>query len=197
MKFDVDLCKFALKNNLHVEYFIWVYLRNLNSSGLHDLDFPCAKKISKSCFKRKLKDNVFFKISQNKILLTSSKDLPHSLKQKTYKFSLDELNLFARKNSTTSDKLIIGWTSTNIKYLLICLVGCQYDSKKPYSLSLISQDTSYGISTIQRALNSLFVHKFKTVQAKPSPRSYYYEKKIVNLSPNYNQLLLGKNSLKN
>jgi len=194
MKFDVELCKFALKNNLHVEYFIWVYLRSLNSTGLHNLDFPYNKRFSKSCFERKLKSNLFYKISGNKIVLTSSKNLPFFYKSKKYSFDISVLNLFARKNSSTSDKIIVGWTSTNIKYLLICLVGCQYDSKKPYALELISEDTGQAISTIQRALKNLFVHRYNLPQGNPSPRSYLYQNKSVNLSANYNQFLLGKNT---
>ena len=79
-----------------------------------------------------------------------------------------------------------------IKYLLICIIACQYGDEKPYALQLIEEDTDCSITTIQRALKGLFVDRYSVQQIEPSQRSYYQGRKLISLSPNYNKILIGK-----
>lgn len=192
MKFNNSYAQYALRNDLCVEYFIWVYLKELNDSGCYTINDCGELGINKSTLKSKLKTNPFYVVSGGRIFTKSTHKLP--VKKGRYYFTCDlsELNKFARKNSTTSNKIIKGWNSTLIKYLMICVFACRFEDKKPYALQLISCDTGCSVSTIQRALKNLFVERSLKVQEKDSPRSYMKERDWVNLSPNYNKLLIGK-----
>ena len=190
MKFNNNLTQYALKHNLHVEYFIWVYLRSLNDTGLHNVSDLNHPKITQSSMKRKLKNNIFFSISNEKIILHSAKSFP--LGRRYFSCDFIELNKFARKLAHGSGNLIKGWNSTTIKYLLICIIACQYGDERPYALHLIKEDTNCSVTTIQRALKSLFVDRIFVQQALPSQRSYYLGKKLISFSPNFNKMLIGK-----
>jgi hypothetical protein len=192
MKFNYSLIQYALKQNLHVEYFIWSYLRDLNQNGFHDLNSLSHKKIHKSTVLRKSKDNIFFKVRNNKIILTGEKKLNIYLSRKEYIADFDSLSLFANKNAAISGSPIKGWNSTIIKYLLISIFASQYNFDRPYALSLIEEDTHISISTIQRALKVFAVEKTFIKQEKYSSRSYFYNNDIVSLSPNFYRMPLGK-----
>jgi hypothetical protein len=192
MEFNISLCKFALKNHLHVEYFIWSYLRTISSCGFYDISVLEKSGILESTRKRKLKDNFFFSVTQSKIIIKSVKKLKDHMGRRCYSCDAATLNKFARKVSAKSDKIIKGWNDTTIQYLMISIVGCQYGENKPYALPLIKEDTGCSISTIQRALKNIFVSKDHTFQKNPTMRSYFYKDKTVYLSPNYNQLTIGK-----
>lgn len=190
MKFDIRLCQFALKNKLSFEYFVWNYLKTLNNSGFHDISELDALNFRANLLKTKLKSNLFFIVDGKKIVLKSKKNFINYCSKKKSHISIQDLNKFPRRLSVSDKQLIKGWDSTSVKYFLICLVGCQYDESKPYALSLISSDTNCSISTIQRALSNIFVSKIVKIQNAESPRSYYQNKKLVNLSPNYNMFTL-------
>lgn len=192
MKFNNAFCLYALNNDYYVEYFIWVFLKTKGLSGAHDVSDLDGLNICKSTLKRKLKDNPFFSVSKGKIYLRSTSKLPVKKGKFYFNCEINELNKFARKNSTTSSRIIKGWNDTLIKYLMICILSCKYGEKKPYALQLISQDIKCSISTIQRALKNLFVERIVKQQEKDSPRSFMYQKSWVNLSPNYNKILIGK-----
>ena len=195
LKFNSDLAEFSLKNNLYVEYFIWVYLKSLNNNGFHSTN-DLKKTFFKTSTFCNIKDNVFFKVSGNKIILTSLRKLHINPRSKNFYIEMSELNKFARKLAFKSNKLIKGWTKTLIKYFFICLVSCKYEDKKPYALSLIEKDTGCSVSTIQRALKNLFVNRYSKTQIESSERSYYCDGKLINISPNYNEFLLGKDNKK-
>lgn len=191
MRIDAEMAKYALKHDLHVEFFIWCYLKSINNSGFHTFkDFEKCK-INHSAIKRKLKSNIFFTVSNGKIFVKSLKNLPIGLGKRTFFCQIEELNKFARKIAHGSGSLIKGWNSTTIKYLMICVVACQYSSEKPYALKLIADDTGCSITIIQRALKNLFVEKWFKEQTKDSGRSYYAGKKLLNFSPNYYKLNIG------
>jgi hypothetical protein len=189
---DTEIAKYALKNELHVEFFIWCYLRSLKNNGCHDIKVFDDKKFLKSCFERKLKTNLFFTVANNKVFLKSFKNLPCKQGNRNFICDLQELNKFPRKHSHTSDRIIKDWNSTTIKYLMICVVACQYKEDKPYALKLISKDTGCSITIIQRALKNLYVDRWSVTQIADTMRSYYQNRKQVNLSPNYYKFLLGK-----
>ncbi len=189
--YNVKLAQHCLLNNLHVEYFIWTYLRSLNKNGYHKMDDLLDLGICKSMLRSKMHSNPFFRYQNGLIILSSRNKFKSESGRKRYKIPQEELKRFPVRLNTSGQKIIREWNSTTIKYFLICLIGCQYDDKKPYALELISQDTGCSVSTIQRALKSLFVHRYNKEQAEDSPRSYKYQGKEINLSPNYNQLLLN------
>lgn len=192
MKFNSSYAQYALKNDLCVEYFIWVYLKSFGDSGCHCFDDLKDLRINRSTLKSKLKTNPFFAVSGSRIFVKSTSKIPVKKGRYYYTCDLCELKKFARKNSTTSDKIIKGWNSTLIKYLMICIFACRFEYRKPYALHLIAEDTGCSISTIQRALKNLFVERSLKMQDKDSPRSYMRGKDWINLSPNYNKLLIGK-----
>ena len=192
MKLNISIIQHALKYNLHVEYFIWVYLRSLNQNGFHSINSLEHKKIHKSTIKRKLKDNLFFKVCGDKIILTSEKKLNIYISKKEYVANFRDLTLFANKNASISGNPIKGWNSTTIKYFLISVFASQYGLNRPYALTLIEQDTYTSISTIQRALKVFAVDRTFFQQEKYSSRSYFYKNGIVCLSPNYYQMPVGK-----
>ena len=191
MKINAEMANYALKHNLHVELFIWCYLKSVNDSGFHTINDFKKCKINFSSIKRKLKSNLFFSVANNKIFLKSIKKMELNLGKRTFICEIDELNKFARKVAHGSGNLIKGWNSTTIKYLMICVVACQYSDEKPYALKLIAQDTGCSITIIQRALKNLFVERWFTEQMKESGRSYYSGKKLLNFSPNYYKLNIG------
>ncbi len=188
--YNVKLTQYALLNNLHVEYFIWAYLRSLNKSGCHQIDDLFELNICKSMLSSKLKNNPFFQYADGNIILNSRSKFKSDSGRRRYKLEKEELARFPIRLSTNK-KIIKHWNATTIKYFLICLIGCQYEDNKPYALTLISEDTGCSVSTIQRALKSLFVNRYNKEQDADSPRSYKYRGKEINLSPNYNQLLLN------
>lgn len=192
MKINTEMAKYALQNNLHVELFVWCYLKSLRNDGCHDISVLDQPKFLKSSFQRKLVDNPFFSVANGKIYVKSLKNLPCNLGLRNFICDISELNKFPRKKSHSSDRTIKEWNSTTIKYLMICVVACQYKDEKPYALKLISEDTGCSITIIQRALKNLFVDRWLNIQTKSTMRSYYQDKKQVNLSPNYYNFLLGK-----
>ena len=185
------MAQYALKNNLHVELFIWCYLKSTNNSGFHSIKDFDKCRINFSSIKRKLKSNVFFTVSNDKIFLKSLKNMPVSLGKRTFFCNSEDLNKFPRKLAHGSGKIIKEWNSTTIKYLMICLVACQYCGEKPYALKLIAEDTDCSITIIQRALKNLYVEKWFKEQIQDSGRSYYSGRKLLNFSPNYYKLNIG------
>jgi hypothetical protein len=191
IKINASMAQYALRNNLHVELFIWCYLKSINNSGFHSIDDFTECKINKLAIVRKLKSNVFFSVANGKIFLKSLKNMPTSLGKRTFFCDIEELNKFPRKLAHGSGKIIKEWNSTTIKYLMICLVACQYSGDKPYALKLISEDTGCSITIIQRALKNLYVEKWFQEQIQESGRSYYAGKKLINFSPNFYKLNIG------
>jgi hypothetical protein len=192
LKFNINLIQYALKYNYHVEYFIWVYLRSLNQNGLHDISALDNYKLHKSTIKRKLKDNIFFKVNKSKIILSSEKKLNIELSKKEFTVDFHEISLFANKNATQSGNSIKGWNSTLIKYLLICIYSCQYDFERPYALNLIEEDTYISASTIQRAIKVFAIEKKFIKQEKFSSRSYAFRDSWHCFSPNFYRMPVGK-----
>lgn len=191
MKINSKMAKYALKNNLHVELFIWCYLKSINKNGFHTIKDFAKCNIVQSAITRKLKNNEFFSVSNDKIFVKSLSKLSIDLGTRTFRCEIEELNKFARKTSHSSGELIKGWNSTTIKYLMICIVACQYSEEKPYALDLIAKDTGCSVSVIQRALKNLYVEKWFNQQTKDSGRSYYSGKKLLNFSPNFYKLNIG------
>jgi hypothetical protein len=196
IKINSGMAQYALKNNLHVELFIWCYLKSINNSGFHSIKDFDGCRINNSSIKRKLKSNVFFSTSGDKIFLKSLKNMPTSLSKRTFFCEPEDLNKFPRKLAHGSGNIIKEWNSTTIKYLMICLVACQYSGEKPYALKLIAEDTGCSITIIQRALKNLYVEKWFQEQIQESGRSCYCGKKLLNFSPNYYKLNIGSYSAK-
>ncbi len=197
MTFNNSIIQYSIKNNLHVEYFIWVYLRTLNDSG-----FFLKKELNEKIFKKstiinKLKNNVFFKVTNDKIILTSINKLPIYANKHRYKVDIKEATSFASKIANHSFNLIKGWNSTTIKYFLISIYSSRFEDKKPYALCLINQDLGISESTIKRALAVFGVIKYYRFQFKESQRSYYDNYKLVNLSPNYYKMPIGERIVNN
>jgi hypothetical protein len=191
LEININLIPYVIKNNLHVEYFLWCYLREQNSTGIHDFNSIDFNRFCKSSIKLKSKKNVFFDFQNNKYILSSSKKIMG--KKINYTCDFKEVNRFANK-ITASGKIIKKWNSTLIKYFLVSVYACRHQSKKPYALKLISQDLDISEKTIQRSLEIFGVQRMNKVQENYSPRSYYYQGKLVNLSPNYYTMSFGKMS---
>ena len=187
-----SIIQYSIKNNLHVEYFIWAYLRGLNDSGLFLKKELNDKIFKKSTIINKLKNNVFFKVTNDKIILTSVNKLPIYASKHRYRVEIKDATSFASKIANHSFNLIKGWNSTTIKYFLISIYSSRFEDKKPYALCLINEDLGVSKSTIKRALVVFGVIKYYKFQFKESQRSYYDNNKLVNLSPNYYKMPIGE-----
>lgn len=191
MLFNISAIQYALLNKLHVEYFIWVYLRNINDTGLYD---PCEvikEPFYESTVSRCLKNNIFYAVSNGKIILHAKKKIDFSFSRKNYYVDFNEITKFANKVSINSPSIAKGWNSTTIKYLMISIFASRYEDGHPYALQLISQDTNCSISTIQRALKVFGVTRDNKVQNKPSHRGYMTANGPIYLSPNYYKMPIG------
>lgn len=192
MIFNYALAQYAIQNNLHVEYFIWSYLKNVNQSGLYHRNLLIHPKIKQSCINRKLKNNIFFKISGDRIILSGTKKLKLRLSNKNFIVNFEEISKFANKNSLSSGEAIKGWNNTIIKYFFISMFASRYEDERPYALSLLESDLEISASTIQRALKVFAVDRSSKIQNKYSPRSYICGRQRVCLSPNYYQMPIGR-----
>jgi hypothetical protein len=186
---NLDIIPLVIKQNLHVEYFLWCYLRAKNESGFHPFDSIDFNRFCESTIKLKSKDNMFFLFRKNNFVLKSKNNIIRG--KNNYVCDFIEVNRFANK-ITVSGNIIKKWNSTLIKYFLISVYACRHQNKKPYALKLISEDLDVSEKTIQRSLEVFGVQRTNKKQEKYSPRSYYYEGKQVNLSPNYYSMSFGK-----
>ena len=202
LRFDHKIIQYVLKNNLHVEYFIWCYLRYQDfplCSGVVPIYTLNNLNFCQSMLKKHLKTNEFFKVHGDKIYLQSKKHYMN------YNCTIKELNKMARREipdqliknksskwaKSVQYKAINKWDDTSIKYFLIRIFACKYGVKKPYALKLIAADLDYCERTIKRALN-LYVDKHCRVQGHYSSRSHYSKGLLINYSPNYYTLQFGK-----
>lgn len=191
MLFNISAIQYALFNKLHVEYFIWVYLRNLNDTGLYDQTEVLKQPFYESTINRCLKDNIFYSMSNKKIVLRAKKKIDVHFSRKNYFIEFNEVTKFATKVSVNSTSISKGWNSTTIKYLMISIFASRYEDDHPYALELIAQDTNCSISTIQRALKVFGVTKENKIQNKPSNRGYMTGSGPIYLSPNYYKMPIG------
>lgn len=194
MLFNISAVQYALLNKLHVEYFIWVYLRNLNDTGLYDPSEVLKRPFYESTINRCLNDNIFYSISNKKIVLHAKKKIDLSFSRKNYYVEFSEVTKFANKVSINSSSMAKGWNATTIKYLMISIFASRYEDNHPYALELISKDTNCSISTIQRALKVFGVTRENRVQNKPSNRGYMTTQGPIYLSPNYYKMPIGHSS---
>ena len=112
LRFDIKLTQFALKNNLHVEFFIWVYLRSLNNSG-----FYCLKDLERLNFganilKTKIRTNCFFEVKDSNIKLNSIKTFQKHLSKNQTKLNFVDIKKFSRRLSVNNKSLIKKLDST-------------------------------------------------------------------------------------
>jgi hypothetical protein len=192
LKINIHAIPYVLENNIHVEFFVWSYLRQNNSNGIHLLSEIPSKNFCISTIKNTANKNIFYEYKSDKFYLKSIKNFSSFFGNNYYECNFKEISRFARKISESSGKIIKKWNSTLIKYFLISVYASRYEDRKPYALSLISKDLGVSITTIQRALKVFDVQRKIKTQKKYSPRSYYFNNKLVNLSPNYYYMPLGK-----
>lgn len=190
IKFNVRAAQYALKNGLHVEYFIWCYLRMLGTSGMYDKTM--LRDIKPSTVNRKLKPNLFFNCQKGKIFLKSKAKLHRFFGKIEYEVDYNEIATFANKLANHSHNIIKGWNDTLIKYLLVSVCASKHQTKQPYALELISHDLNYSVSTIQRAVKTFGVFKENVKQEAPSLRGYRTINGDVYLSPNYYTMPVGE-----
>jgi len=192
LSISINIIPYVIQNNLHVEYFIWNILREIDSSGVHSISTLSDNFFLKSTI-NKLPDCIFFFRKEDVLYLRGKKRFTKLLGKHYYNCQFEEITKFARKKSFSSEKIHKRWNSTLIKYFLISVYSSKYQKEKPFALELISKDLGISTRTIQRALKVFGVERMITPQDNYSPRSYHYCGKDVNLSPNYYWMPVGKN----
>jgi len=190
LKINIKAAKYALCNELHVEYFIYCVLKSFKlSSGkivIKDCDFS---QMNKHTIQRHLKNNIYFQENNGCVYLTNYHKIQPDCEN--YVVDFDEITKFASRPMLKKKNVIKVWDSTNIKYFLLCVVAAHKGQKCPYALSLIKDDTRQSISTIQRALKIFGVERDHRLWKENSPRSYYFNGNRINLSPNYYKMPVG------
>ena len=76
MKFNNEIAKFSLYNNLHVEYLIWIYLKSIRNKPFYIKEDLKELPISSSLMVSKLKNNSFYNYNNNKLYLKNVNSLP-------------------------------------------------------------------------------------------------------------------------
>lgn len=194
IQINIDIIPYVIKNDLHVEYFIWCFLRSVNSTGLYTKKNLSGAKFCKSTIDKKSHNNIFFNYEKSKFILNSKNKLSIYLGKLYYVANLDELAPFVSRMANHSTNLVKCWNSTTIKYFLISVYACKYENRKPFAQSLIHEDLGVSISTIKRSLNTFGVLKNYKTQIENSPRSFFIKPgKLKNLTPNFNHMPVGKN----
>lgn len=192
LSININVIPYVIQNNLHVEYFIWNILREIDSSGAHSLSALSDKIFLKSTLSS-LSDCVFFFRKNDLLFLRGKKKFTKFWGKHYYNCQFEEITKFARKKSFNSENIHKRWNSTLIKYFLISIYASKYQKEKPFALELIAKDLDISARTIQRALKVFGVERMIVQQDNYSPRSYHYCGKDINLSPNYYWMPVGRN----
>lgn len=196
MKFNNEIAKFSLYNNLHVEYLIWIYLKSIRNKPFYVKEDLKELPISSSLLVSKLKNNSFYNYNNNKLYLKNVNSLPIERGKIHNTLVLEELFLFMRSLNSSHKKTSKFWSSTKIKKLMLSIVACQYGDYKPYAICLIAKDTNCSEATVKRALHSVYIDKTRGEQQEPTNCFFYTQNKKVYISPNFNTLNIGKKFIK-